>query len=160
MNFQESGRKVPANKPKILLSACLMGEAVRYDGGDNRIYHDRFKEFEIITCCPEVDGGLPTPRIPSEIYGGKVFNQEGKDNSAYFEKGANIALELVKKHNIKVAILKAKSPSCGNEMIYDGTFSKTLKKGKGITTALLEKAGVKVFNEDQLEEAFACIFER
>ena len=143
---------------KVLVSACLLGENVRYDGGNNQLYHDRFKELDIVTCCPEVDGGLFTPRIPSERYGDKVMNQEGRDNTRYFKKGANIALELVKKYDIKVAIMKAKSPSCGNEMIYDGTFSKTLKKGKGVTVELLEKEAVKVFNEHQLEEAFAFIF--
>jgi uncharacterized protein YbbK (DUF523 family) len=143
---------------KVLISACLLGENVRYDGGNNLIYHDRLKELDLIACCPEVDGGLPTPRIPSEVYHDSVFNQEGKEVTSYFKKGANIALDLVRKHDIKVAIMKAKSPSCGNEMIYDGTFSKTLVKGKGFTVALLEKEGVKVFNEHQLEEAFACIF--
>ena len=143
---------------KVLVSACLLGENVRYDGSNNQLYHDRLKELDIIPCCPEVDGGLPTPRIPSERYHDRVMNQEGKDNTKYFEKGASIALDLVKQHNIKVAIMKAKSPSCGNAMIYDGTFSKTLKKGKGVTVELLEKEGVKVFNEHQLEEAFAFIF--
>ena len=143
---------------KVLVSACLLGEKVRYDGRDNHIYHVRLQELDIIACCPEVDGGLPTPRIPSEVYHDKVINQEGKDNTRYFQKGANIALDLVKKHGITVAIMKAKSPSCGNAMIYDGTFSKTLKKGKGVTVELLEKEGVKVFNEHQLEEAFAFIF--
>ncbi len=137
-----------------------MGENVRYDGGHNRIYHDRLKELDLVFCCPEVDGGLPTPRIPSEIYHDRVMNQEEKDNSKYFEKGASIALSLVKEYDIKVAIMKAKSPSCGNEMIYDGTFTKTLKKGEGITASLLRKEGVKVFNEYQLEEAFACIFDK
>ncbi len=140
------------------MSACLLGEKVRYDGGHNLLYHDRLQELDIVPCCPEVDGGLPTPRIPSERYHDRVMNHEGRDNTRYFKKGANIALDLVKKYDIKVAIMKAKSPSCGNEMIYDGTFSKTLKKGKGATVDLLEKEGVKVFNENQLEEAFAFIF--
>jgi uncharacterized protein YbbK (DUF523 family) len=137
-----------------------MGENVRYDGGNNHIYHDRLQALEIITCCPEVEGGLPIPRVPSEVYHDSVFNQEGKDVTSYFKKGANIALDLVRKHDIKVAIMKAKSPSCGNEMIYDGTFSNRLHRAKGITVALLEKEGVKVFNENQLEEAFAFIFDK
>jgi len=137
-----------------------MGENVRYDGGNNHLYHDRLKELDLITCCPEVDGGLSIPRIPSEIYHDKVMNREGKDVTRAFKKGASIALSLVKKHDIKVAILKANSPSCGNENIYDGTFSKTLVQGKGVTVTLLEKEGVKVFNEHQLEEAFAFIFVR
>lgn len=143
-----------------------MGENVRYDGGHNQLYtpwadscaHNRFKELDIIMCCPEVEGGLPIPRIPSECYHDKVLNKEGEDVTSAFKKGANIALSLVKKHDIKVAILKANSPSCGNEKIYDGTFSKTLKKGKGVTVSLLEEHGVKVFNEHQLEEAFLFIF--
>lgn len=135
-----------------------MGENVRYDGGHNQLYHDRLKELDIIMCCPEVDGGLPIPRIPSECYHDKVVNQEGKDVTLAFKKGASIALSLVKEHDIKVAILKANSPSCGNEKIYDGTFSKTLKKGKGVTVSLLEEHGVTVFNEHQLEEALAFIF--
>ncbi len=135
-----------------------MGESVRYDGGHNRVYHDSFKKLDMVLCCPEVDGGLTTPRIPSELYHDKVLNKEGKDVTSAFKKGASIALSLVKEHSIKVAILKANSPSCGNEKIYDGSFSKTLKKGKGVTVSLLEEQGVKVFNEHQLEEAFACIF--
>lgn len=145
---------------KVLVSACLMGENVRYDGGNNLLYHDRLKEIDIVLCCPEVDGGLSVPRVPSEIYDDKVMNREGKEVTKYFVKGANIALDLVKKYDIKVAILKANSPSCGNEFVYDGTFSKTLKKGQGITVSLLEKHGVTVFNEHQLTEAFAFIFDK
>ena len=137
-----------------------MGEHVRYDGGDNYIYHDSFKALDMILCCPEVDGGLPIPRVPAERYHDRVVTKEGKDVTSAFEKGENIALSLVREHAIEVAILKSKSPSCGNETIYDGSFSKTLKKGKGVTVSLLEEAGVKVFNEDQLEEAFAFIFDR
>ena len=143
---------------KVLVSACLLGENVRYDGGNNLIHHDRLKELIMIPCCPEVDGGLSVPRIPSEIYHDSVMNREGKDVTKAFKKGANHALYLAQKHDIKVAILKANSPSCGNEYIYDGTFSKHLKKGKGITVSALEKSGIKVFNEHQLEEAFALIF--
>ncbi len=142
---------------KVLVSACLLGEKVRYDGGDNAIYHDKFQTLDIVACCPEVDGGLPVPRIPAEIYHDRVMNQEGKDVTKAFQKGANHALSLVKEHAIKVAIMKANSPSCSNENIYDGTFSKTLKKGKGLTVELLEKEGVKVFNEKELDEAFAYI---
>ena len=142
---------------KVLISACLLGAKVKYDGGDNRIYHDRLCELDLVPCCPEVDGGLPIPRVPAEIVGEKVFNQEGKEVTEAFEKGATQALFLVKEHGIQVALLKAKSPSCGNDMIYDGTFTKSLKKGKGMTAKMLEQAGVKVFNETQLEEMFAYI---
>jgi len=142
---------------KVLISACLLGEKVRYDGKDNAIYHDKLHSLELVPCCPEVDGGLPVPRIPAEIYHDRVMNREGKDVTKAFKKGANHALSLVKEHHIKVAIMKANSPSCSNANIYDGTFSKTLKRGKGLTVQLLEKEGVKVFNETQLEEAFSYI---
>ena len=142
---------------KVLVSACLLGEKVRYDGGDNAIYHDMFQALDVIPCCPEVDGGLPVPRVPAEIYHDRVMNRAGKDVTKAFQKGANRALSLVKEHAIKVAIMKANSPSCSNENIYDGTFSKTLKKGKGLTVELLEKEGVKVFNEKELDAAFAYI---
>jgi uncharacterized protein YbbK (DUF523 family) len=142
---------------KVLISACLLGEKVRYDGSDNALTDKRLQDLELIACCPEVDGGLPVPRIPAEIYHDSVMNQEGKDVTKAFKKGANRALWLVKEHHIKVAIMKANSPSCSNENIYDGTFSKQLTAGKGIAVQLLEKEGVKVFNETQLNEAFAYI---
>ncbi len=142
---------------KVLVSACLMGENVRYDGQNNLVCHDRMKELDIVTCCPEVDGGLPVPRIPAEIYHDSVLNREGVEVTACFQKGARHALSLVQQHDIQVAILKANSPSCGNESIYDGSFSKTLVPGKGITVRLLEQYGVKVFNEHQLDAAFAYI---
>ena len=142
---------------KVLISACFLGEKVRFDGGDNALYHDKLQSLDLVPCCPEVDGGLSVPRVPAEIYHDKVLNQEGKDVTKAFEKGANHALSLVKKYGIKVAIMKAKSPSCGNEYIYDGTYTKTLKKGKGVTVQLLEKEGVKVFNETQIEEAFVYL---
>ncbi len=103
-------------------------------------------------CCPEVDGGLGVPRSPAEIQGEKVINSIGKDVTKEFEKGAKIALDLVKKYNIKVAILKSNSPSCSNKIIYDGSFSKTLKDGKGITTKLLQSQGIKVFNELEINQ--------
>jgi uncharacterized protein YbbK (DUF523 family) len=142
---------------KVLISACLLGEKVRYDGGDNALLDERLQALDVVPCCPEVDGGLPIPRIPAEIYHDRVVNREGKDVTKAFQKGANHALSLVKEHGIKVAIMKANSPSCSNENIYDGTFSKHLTKGKGLTVGVLEKEGVKVFNEKQLDEAFAYI---
>ena len=141
----------------ILISACLLGDRVRYDGKCKSYDISRLEKYNLISCCPEVDGGLPVPRIPAEIYHDRVMNREGKDVTKAFKKGANHALSLVKEHHIKVAIMKANSPSCSNANIYDGTFSKTLKRGKGLTVQLLEKEGVKVFNETQLEEAFSYI---
>lgn len=110
--------------------------------------------IELIACCPEVDGGLPIPRASSEIQpDGKVINSLGVDVTKAFSEGANQALNLVKYYDIQVAILKAKSPSCSNALIYDGTFSGILTKGKGITVRLLEAQGIKVFDETEIEEA-------
>jgi uncharacterized protein YbbK (DUF523 family) len=140
-----------------LVSACLVGERVRYDGGHNLVIHPIFEKCEPILCCPEVDGGLKIPRIPSEIVGDRVINRDGDDVTDEFNQGASLALELAKKHNIKVAILKERSPSCSNSYVYDGTFSKELIKGKGITAKLLEKNGIKVFNENELDRAMKSL---
>ncbi|RUM65713.1 MAG: DUF523 domain-containing protein [Sulfurospirillum sp.] len=144
---------------KILVSSCLLGRNVRYDGKNNYIEHEIFEKNQIFPICPEVDGGLPTPRAPSEIIGDKVINIDGEDVSDFFQKGANYALLIAKKHNIKVAILKSKSPSCSNNMVYDGTFSKRLVPKMGVTAKLLEKNGIKVFNENELEEALIYLRE-
>ena len=141
---------------KILVSACLLGKKTRYDGKDNYIpsMEELAKHFEIIPICPEVEGGLPTPRLPSEILDGKVINVEGEDNTAYFLLGAKEALQKAKEYGIRYAILKAKSPSCGASEIYDGTFTHTLKKGDGITAALLKEAGVTLYNETNFRRLF------
>jgi uncharacterized protein YbbK (DUF523 family) len=145
-------RSIINSKPKILISACLLGKYVRYDGKIKSYDLSILKDYELIPCCPEVDGGLPTPRAASEIQNdGTVVNTEGKDVTSEFNKGALIALKLAKLHNINIAILKSKSPSCSNKMIYDGTFSGSLKQGKGITVKLLEKHGIKIFDEKVLE---------
>ena len=96
---------------KLLISACLLGNKCRYDGKDNALdILDELKEkYELIPVCPEVDGGLPTPRFPSEIRGDKVMNSQNEDNTAYFLKGAEKAIALVKKYHIRYALLKAKS---------------------------------------------------
>ncbi len=141
----------------ILISACLIGENVRYDGKNNLIDLNPLKGYNLIPFCPEVEGGLPTPRVPSEIMGTQVINKIGKDLSREFQKGAQKALQLCKIHNIQVAILKANSPSCSNSFIYDGTFSKNLVKGKGITAKLLEENGIKVFNEFEIDNALKYI---
>ena len=123
---------------KIAVSSCLLGINCKYNGKSN--YNEdiiKLKEkYEIIPICPEVLGGLPTPRIPSEIINNKVINQEGTDVTLEYVTGANKALQILKENNIKIAILKAKSPSCGKGEIYDGSFSHTIIEGNGITTKL------------------------
>ncbi|MGJ7516653.1 DUF523 domain-containing protein [Pseudomonas baetica] len=151
---------------KILVSRCLLGHRVRYDGGASGPFDQLqlwFDEGRIVPLCPEVAGGLPTPRAAAEIPGGQgvdvleghasVMTTEGKDVSAQFLSGAYQALELVRKHDIRIAVLKANSPSCGNLLTYDGTFSGVKVSGEGVTAALLKRHGVQVFSELELAEA-------
>lgn len=142
-------------KIEYVVSACLAGCKCRYDGKDNLCpkVKQLVDENRAITVCPEVMGGLSTPRVPSERKDDKIINAIGEDNTKYFEKGVEIALELVKKYDIKKAILKAKSPSCGNKYIYDGSFSKTLVEGKGLLAEKLSEISVEIFDEgDDLSE--------
>lgn len=151
---------------KVLVSRCLLGHPVRYDGGASGPYAQLARwqdEGRVVALCPEVAGGLPTPRAPAEIPGGQgadvlagrvpVVDVTGADVSAAFLAGAQVALQLVRRHGIKVAILKANSPSCGNLETYDGSFSGIRVAGEGVTAALLRREGVQVFSELQLAEA-------
>ncbi len=138
----------------VLISACLFGEKCRYDGKDNLIGElDLLKDrCNLVPVCPEVCGGLATPRNPSEIIGGRVVMKDGKDVTAEYVRGAEIALNTALENGCKIALMKAKSPSCGSGKIYDGTFSKTLTDGDGITVKLLKENGIKVFNETEITE--------
>ena len=135
-------------KEKVLVSACLLGVNCKYNGGNNfdEDILEYLKDKEIIPVCPEIFGGLTTPRPPSEIINDKVLNNEGVDVTANYNKGALETLKLARRLNVKKAILKAKSPSCGEGKIYDGTFSNTLISGDGITTRLLKENGIEVIN--------------
>ncbi|PWJ34182.1 DUF523 domain-containing protein [Sediminitomix flava] len=140
-------------KKKYLISACLAGEACRYDGKDNLKPELKalLENEDAILVCPEVMGGLPTPRTPAEIIqtedGLKVVTKTGEDVTDAFQKGAEKSLAIAKKYNITHAILKAKSPSCGSGKIYDGTFTGKLIDGNGITTSILEQHGIEVYSE-------------
>ncbi|MFW9079603.1 DUF523 domain-containing protein [Pseudomonas sp. P2757] len=151
---------------KILVSRCLLGHRVRYDGGASGpfdLLEQWISEGRVVPLCPEVAGGLPTPRAAAEIPGGQgaevldglvsVITTAGEDVSAQFLDGARQALELVRKHGIRVAVLKANSPSCGNLLTYDGTFSGVKVSGEGVTAALLKRHGVHVFSELELAQA-------
>ncbi|MDD2049655.1 DUF523 domain-containing protein [Pseudomonas putida] len=151
---------------KVLVSACLLGQPVRYDGrasGHPDLLQRWQSEGRIVPLCPEVAGGLPTPRPPAEIPGGQgaavlegetqVLTVTGEDVSAQFLAGAQRALELARRHGIRIAVLKSGSPSCGNALTYDGTFTGTKVAGEGVTTALLRRQGVQVFSELELEAA-------
>ena len=154
---------------KILVSSCLLGEDVKYDGGNNSIalnpkvsfslkelFMDILCENEIYSFCPEVSGGLKTPRTPAEIVKRDkpfiVQTQNGEDVTINFLLGAKKALDLCNEEGIKVALLKSNSPSCGNIKTYDGTFSNTLIDGVGLSAKLLKENGITVFNEEELKE--------
>ncbi|MDY0345341.1 MAG: DUF523 domain-containing protein [Bacilli bacterium] len=137
---------------KVLISACLIGDKVRYDGKDNLSpYIEQLMQlFELIPFCPEVEGGLSIPRIPSEIRKGRVYNQERKEVTKYFLLGANKALNICRYLQIELAILKEDSPSCGVKSVYDGTFNRRKIAGQGITTALLRRNGIEVISEHDI----------
>ncbi len=156
------------NLSKILVSACLIGHKVRFDAKDCLQSHDLLQQWvqegRAITICPEMAGGLPTPRPPSEIEPGKtaedilsrqgkVLTIQGEDVSTEYIRGAEKALELAKKHNIKVALLKARSPSCGSKQVYDGTHSRSLINGMGVTATVLSNNGIRVFDETEIDLA-------
>ena len=147
---------------KILISKCLTGENVKYNGGNNLIkspFFDRLKRCcSLVPVCPEVDGGLSVPRPASEICGKKVINTKGEDVTAFFEKGAYCALETAKENNIKYALLKERSPSCGTLQIYDGSFGGKVIDGMGVTGKLLSSYGIKVYNEEKIDLLCKDIF--
>jgi len=152
----------------VLVSSCLLGSPVRYNGAHKRsgseVLQRWLDEGRVVAVCPEVAGGLPVPRPPAEIAGGaggakviagivKVLDPQGNDVSGHFVAGAEHALREAQRKNIRLAVLKEGSPSCGSGYIYDGTFSGTRMPERGVTAALLENAGVKVFSEAQFAEA-------
>lgn len=156
---------------KVLISACLLGERVRYDGKIRRSRNDIIRrwvnEGRVVSICPEVFGGLPVPRPAAEITGGGgsevlagragVINTGGVDVTENFLTGARHTLDVARVNGIRVAIMKNGSPSCGSTYIYDGSFSGLRSGGEGVTTALLRKSGIHVFNENEFEAADARI---
>lgn len=147
---------------KIIISACLLGERVRYDAKvnklDNKLLDKWLAEGYLLSVCPEVCGGLPTPRPAAEIQqDDTIKTQAGTDISAAFQRGAEHTLALALQFNIKVAILTEKSPSCGSTQIYNGQFQRTLIAGQGVTTQLLRANGIQVFNQFELDRVQALI---
>lgn len=140
-------------KTAILTSACLLGVCCRYDG-ESKPCADVISlrdKFILLPICPEEDGGLPTPRTPSERVDDKVLMRDGRDVTENYNKGAMIALERAKSFGCTAAILKARSPSCGKGRIYDGSFSGNLTDRDGVTAELLIKNGIKVYTEDEID---------
>ena len=139
---------------KILVSACLLGKACRYDGASRPCAHiiELKERHTIIPVCPEVMGGLPTPRPASEIQAdGRLVNILGKDVTAEYHRGAEAVLALAREHGATVAILKEKSPACGKGRIYDGSFTGTLRDGNGVCAELLLQNGIRVLGETERE---------
>ena len=137
---------------KIFVSACLIGENCKYNGGNN--YSEAVKKYveghEVISMCPEVEGGLPIPRTPAEIVKGVVTNRDGVSVDKEFRAGAEKILDVLIEEKVELAILQSRSPSCGIGRIYDGSFTKTLTNGNGIFADLLVKHGIKVIDVEKI----------
>lgn len=138
----------------ILVSACLLGVGCRYDGKckPSADVVKLMEKHNLIPFCPETFGGLPIPRCPSEIMGDKVFSKDGKDVTEQYRRGAAEALKVAKLYKCKCAVMKEKSPSCGNGRIHNGKFDGGLIDGDGITVRLLKSNGIRVFGESETDK--------
>ncbi len=146
---------------KYIVSACLMGDNCKYNGGNNCNENvvSFLKDKEYVKVCPECLGGLKIPRIPSEIVDNKVINQEGIDVTKEYNLGALKTLQIAKNNSCNCAILKSRSPSCGIGKIYDGTFSKIIKSGDGITTKILKDNGIEVISDEEINKIKDGVYE-
>lgn len=138
----------------LLVSACLLGAACKYSGGDNycpQVAALR-ERCQLIPVCPEQLGGLPTPRPPAELQGDRVCTKDGRDVTAQYHRGARETLKLAQFFGCTGAVLKARSPSCGCGQIYDGTFTSTVIPGDGVTAALLRGSGFRLWTEETLDK--------
>ncbi len=137
-------------KKKVLVSACLLGKNCKYNGGNN--YDEALMEYlsaqdiEIIEVCPEVEGGLPVPRIPVELVDGVAVNRNGENVDAYFRAGVEKVLAKIRGEEIAAAVLQPRSPSCGVKQVYDGSFTGKLVPGEGMFAAALREAGIPVYD--------------
>ena len=131
-----------------------MGVGCRYDGKSNQLpqLEQLMKQHTCIPVCPEIFGGLPTPRVPAERQGSKIMTQDGQDVTQQFVQGTAEVLRLADLYHCKAALLKERSPSCGCGQIYDGTFTKTLTEGDGLTAEMLKRKGIAVYGESQIGE--------
>ena len=149
--IEKKGRRM-----NILVSACLLGVKCRYDGRDNYCdVLDRLKErHHLIPICPESYGGLPIPREPSEIRGGRVISRSGEDVTSQFRRGAEALMRLAEYFDCDLAVLKERSPSCGSDRIYDGSFSKKLTDGDGIFAGMVKSKNIPVIGESEISSYF------
>lgn len=148
----------------ILVSACLLNIPVRYKGDGNpcSLLFPYAANGQLLPFCPEVAGGLPTPRLPAEISGGtgsdvwqnkaRVVNDQNEDVTDAFKAGAKLCAEVCRRYNITAAILKQRSPSCGSSAVYDGSFQGRRIPGMGVTAALLAQQGIKIYSEEDVTE--------
>lgn len=157
----------------VLVSSCLLGCKVRYNGSDLMAHNAAFRtlttQHNIVPFCPEVSAGLPIPRAPAEVQSGdginvlnggsKILTDDHDDVTAEFIQGAKLALERCLSERIQFAVLTESSPSCGSQTIYDGTFTGIKHKGVGVTTALLEKNGIRVFSQHNVDELNCLLFQ-
>lgn len=143
----------------IVVSRCLIGENCTYAGKNNlcQKVKELYDQGKVVPVCPEVLGGLSIPRTPCEIINGKVIDQKGIDKTKEYQLGAEIALKKCLENDVKIAILKAKSPSCGKDLIYDGSFSHQLVEGNGIFVQMLKEHGIQVFTENEIDEVLKII---
>ena len=139
----------------LLISACLLGAACRYDGQSRPLDAETLEKlkarFALVPICPEIFGGLPTPRPPAERTAAGVFTQAGADVTEAYARGAAEARRLAALLGCEAALLKARSPSCGSGAVYDGSFTGTLRPGDGVTAEALKAAGVAVYTEADLD---------
>ena len=137
---------------KILISACLVGDNVKYNGRNNQnpLIEKLLEKYELVPFCPEVEGGLSIPRFPSERKGESVIDSNNEDVTDNFVNGADLAYNICLFLKIKIAILKERSPSCGVHEIYDGSFSHKVVSGMGVTSELLKRKGIVIYNEDEI----------
>ena len=140
----------------LLISACLLGENCKYNGGNNALPAETLAalraHFRLVPVCPERDGGLPTPRLSSERRGEGVVNLAGEDVTEAFRRGAELALAAARREGCRVALLKERSPSCGSGVVYDGSFSGRIIPGEGVTAELLKESGLAVYSETGVEK--------
>ena len=141
---------------RLLISRCLLGDPCRYDGKSRPLAAETLQalraRYDLIPVCPEVLGGLPTPRTPSERQGDRVVMKTGADVTEEYRRGAEAALQTAQENQVCAAVLKERSPSCGKGKIYDGSFTGALTNGNGVTAEILMNAGFTVYGESEIEK--------
>ena len=140
---------------RLLISACLIGSECKYSGGSNALGANELNalrgRYLLVPVCPETAGGLGVPREPSERLGGRVVARSGRDVTEQFSRGAEVAEKLCRRFGCAAALLKERSPSCGKDGIYDGSFTGTLVPGAGLCAERLAAMGVELFGESELD---------